>query len=178
MFWVLEGLRKSGRIENAVRLIEQQYGPLLDKGATTLWESWNSDQSYQSSLSHSWGGAPTWFLSTYLLGAQRTGPNRWQVQPAFAGVPWADGAIPLASGLVEVSWKDQPCQNQRLMVKAPPATSGEIRLSAALITEVQLAGQVIWSNGEPLAENVHNDGSEIVIVLPGGEYQLEMQIHC
>jgi hypothetical protein len=38
---------------------------MLDRGATTWWETWDADQVYSKSLSHGWGSAPTWFISKY-----------------------------------------------------------------------------------------------------------------
>ena len=38
-------------------------------------------------------------LTTYLLGARRTGPTTWAVSPALSGVTQASGALPLQNGV-------------------------------------------------------------------------------
>jgi alpha-L-rhamnosidase len=66
MHWVLKALGETGRVNEGVQLIRQYYGFMLNQGATTWWETWSSNQQYNTSLSHGWGSAPTWFLSKYV----------------------------------------------------------------------------------------------------------------
>ncbi len=68
MFWVLEALGRTGHVDEGVTLIKLYYGHLLERGATTWWERWDADEHPSQSLSHGWGSAPTWFLSTYATG--------------------------------------------------------------------------------------------------------------
>ncbi|MCS6849180.1 MAG: alpha-L-rhamnosidase [Anaerolineae bacterium] len=68
MFWVLEALGRAGRVDEGIALIKLYYGHLLARGATTWWETWDADRDHSKSLSHGWGSAPTWFLSTYAAG--------------------------------------------------------------------------------------------------------------
>ncbi len=70
MFWVLEALGRTGHVDEGIALIKLYYGHLLERGATTWWETWDADQDYSKSLSHGWGAAPTWFLSTYAAGSR------------------------------------------------------------------------------------------------------------
>ena len=81
MHWVLDALGKAGRVPEAVQIIERYYGRMLSLGAATRWGGFNGYQNYDGSLSHGWGSSPTWFLTSYLVGAQRTGKNTWQLQP-------------------------------------------------------------------------------------------------
>lgn len=67
MFWVLEALGRTGHVDEGIALIKSYYGHLLARGATTWWETWSADQHQNQSLSHGWGSAPTWFLSTYAV---------------------------------------------------------------------------------------------------------------
>ncbi|RIK37990.1 MAG: alpha-L-rhamnosidase, partial [Chloroflexi bacterium] len=154
MYWVLEGLATAGRIAEAVELVETYYGRLLDQGATTLWEGWESNLHYRAALSHSWGGAPTWFLTTRILGAWRAGPNQWVVQPAFEGVDWAAGALPLPAGDLQVEWQQPSCTERTLTVTAPTESNGEIRLSTARLVELRLNGTVTWAGGSALSDRV------------------------
>jgi alpha-L-rhamnosidase len=65
MHWVLKALGDAGRTKEAFNLIKLYYSYMLDRGATTWWETWDADQVYSKSLSHGWGSAPTWFISKY-----------------------------------------------------------------------------------------------------------------
>jgi alpha-L-rhamnosidase len=178
MFWVLEGLANAGRMAEAVQLVEERYGRLLDQGATTLWEGWESNLHYRAALSHSWGGAPTWFLTTHILGARRTGPDQWAVQPAFAGVDWAAGALPLSAGDLLVEWHDLSCTERSLTVSAPTGSDGEILLPAARLVELKLNSLVAWAGGTALSERVQVSDGLIRIGSAGGVDQIEMALGC
>lgn len=178
MYWVLEGLANAGRMAEAVHLVEERYGRLLDLGATTLWEGWESNLHYRAALSHSWGGAPTWFLTTRILGARRTGPNQWVVQPAFAGVEWAAGGLPLPDGDLLVEWEQPSCTERHLTVTAPTSSSGSILLSAERLVELRLNHTVVWADGSALSERVQVSNGLIQIDSSGGADQVEMVIEC
>lgn len=178
MFWALEGLGRAGYIDEAVELIEERYGALLDRGATTLWEHWDSDQRYDAALSHAWGGAPTWFLTTYILGIRRTGPESWEVRPAFAGIERAAGAVPLARGEVFAQWEVVGCDERRLDVSAPEGSAGEIVLDLEDVTAVTMNGDTIWRDGALReGEAIVFDGL-LHIPLQGGDASLRVGLAC
>lgn len=179
MFWVLDGLGCSGQVSQALEVIKGYYGRMLDRGATTWWEGFHSDLYHYASLSHGWSGAPTWFLTTYVLGAARTGPDTWRVRPAFEGVPWATGALPLREGLLKVAWDRSDCQGGTLELVAPPDTRGEIVVPFADATAVvELNGQVVWAAGEPLAASAWRDGDQIRLTVHGGAHVLSVSQEC
>lgn len=74
MYWVLKALGESGRTQSGIDLIKLYYGTLLDRGATTWWETWDAHLDYSKALSHGWGSAPTWFLSMYAQHASAEAP--------------------------------------------------------------------------------------------------------
>ncbi|MFN2201236.1 MAG: family 78 glycoside hydrolase catalytic domain, partial [Caldilineaceae bacterium] len=176
MFWALEGLGNAGHIQDAVDLIEERYGVLLDRGATTLWEHWNSDQRYDAALSHAWGGGATWFLTTYVLGIQRTGPMTWTFQPAFAGVERVAGAIPLQSGEVTGRWVEDGCGMRTLEVTAPQDSAGTIVLGLEHAIRITENGQVIWHEGIP--DGARMEDSSLQVPLAGGHAMFEIEVHC
>ncbi len=94
MFWVLEALGRANRIHDAINVIERYYGYMIDLGATNWWEAFNAHTNYRAALSHGWGGAPTWFLTTYALGAQRTGPDTWQIHPGLIQTGVLSSTVP------------------------------------------------------------------------------------
>jgi alpha-L-rhamnosidase len=127
MYWILEGLAQAGRMQDAINLIDLYYGYLLDQGATTLWERFDSDRDHKTSLSHGWGGAPTWFLSTHVAGFQQTGPTTWQVQPALTTLNTLSATFPLPNGPLTLSWQTTACQTT-LTLQAPENTEGTLFL--------------------------------------------------
>lgn len=188
-FWVLEALGRAGFYQEAIDLTKNYYGRLIEAGATTWWEKFTSLESYANSLSHGWGSAPTWFLSTYILGARQAGPDRWIVQPAFEGVSYTAGTLPLASSSLQVSWQAGQClpgasrRYGNLLISAPPGAHGEVRLPASLASIV-LDGQTIWDNAVPLSPIISalphppEDQPLLSIPLQSGAHTLQLAWPC
>jgi alpha-L-rhamnosidase len=152
-YWILQGLGNTGHTTEAIELILNYYGHMLDQGATTWWEHFNANTSYFSALSHGWGSSPTWFLTRYVLGADQVGPNQWRIQPSFSGVETAAGSLPLPQGLLQVSWRIQECPGDgnryaEVVIAAPADTHGELVLPGwSVQSAIVLDGQITQALG-------------------------------
>jgi alpha-L-rhamnosidase len=184
MNWVIKGLGEAGYISQALDVIRLYYGHMLDSGATTWWESFDSNLYPQNSFSHAWAASPTWFLTTYVLGAQRTGQNSWLVKPSFESLDSASGALPLGHGALSVAWQRSDCNvsqswNIHLDLLAPQGTRGEVVIpyrGAGLI--LALDHQDVWEAGASLSANVAALDDGIHLLLPGGSHQVEASEAC
>ena len=59
-FYFLQALRKTGLEEEAMALIKREWGPMIEKGSSTTWETF---QDYENtSLCHPWSTMPFIFL--------------------------------------------------------------------------------------------------------------------
>jgi len=178
LFWVLEALGQNGRGEEALQLIRENYGQLLAQGATTWWETFTSNQRLDSSLSHAWGGSPTWFLTTYVLGARQTGPGTWQVAPQPSGLQRAAGVLPLPEGPLAVSWQVfTSCHQMQLTIVAPPKTKGSLLLPLAFASsQVLLNGQVVWPHlGNSAEGSAQLTGAGLTVGLGEGRATIEVK---
>jgi alpha-L-rhamnosidase len=179
MYWVLEGLARAGRTTEAISVTKTYYGYMLDHGATTWWEGFTAYLKYDGSLSHGWSGAPTWFLTTHVLGASQTGPATWSVQPAFNGVVSATGVLPLPGGELAVAWQRASCQDLTLMVVAPAATSGQAvlpLLGASMV--ITLNDTTVWRAGQPLETDVTAGPDGIHLALAAGDHRVLVHGDC
>jgi len=179
MFWVLEALGQTGHIPEALDIIRNYYGYLLDQGATTWWERFDAHQYYWASLSHGWGNAPTWFLTTYVLGARRLGPHRWSVKPAFNSLDFASGSLPLADGSLQVQWERQSCQDMRLALASNEPSQGEAVIPfyhPGLV--VALDGENVWMNGTPLRDGVTLGPDGVHIAVGAGNHEINAHQEC
>jgi alpha-L-rhamnosidase len=180
MYAVLEALTGTGRTLETLDLIRDQYGNLLDQGATTWWELLTPNQGRGHSLSHAWGGSPTWFLSSHVLGGTVTGPNQWNVAPHPADLEHAEGAIPLGGDLLEIAWQHPACGQFNLALSAPPVSTGEILLPISrhdvLVT---LDGITIWDDGPTGVHPVEMTEIGLLIDEVGdGEHQVSASFPC
>ncbi|HUW31482.1 MAG TPA: family 78 glycoside hydrolase catalytic domain [Planctomycetota bacterium] len=107
--FVLEAMAKAGKHEWALAFLRSYWGLMLDCGATTTWEVFQSTGPTvpASSLCHPWSGAPAYWLPAYVLGVRCAGPG-WSkavVRPlATAGIDWAKGTVPTPRGPISVEW--------------------------------------------------------------------------
>jgi alpha-L-rhamnosidase len=99
--FVYEALASRGRLRDAVALMRDRFGPMLDAGATTLWESF----APTASLCHGFSASPTWQMSRRILGVQAIEPGYTHigVTPDLAGLAQAEGVFPTGKGDVSVS---------------------------------------------------------------------------
>jgi alpha-L-rhamnosidase len=177
MNWVLAGLGRADRVPDALDLIRLFFGYMLDAGATTWWERFDSNQYYSQSLSHGWGSSPTWFLSAYVLGVKRTGPNTWELRPDFESVSSAAGTLPLQDGVLDIWWQNQSCTDVSISITAPPTSTGSIILpwSDAVIT---LDNEIIWNKGQSFSRDVHSIQSGVDVLLTEGQHDLLIEKSC
>ena len=114
-FYELEALAKYGLREQVLGEIRSYWGAMLDEGATTFWELYNSDEKgaakyamygrpYGKSLCHAWGASPAYLLGRYFLGVEPTKPGfaEYTVAPDPAGLKLMEGAVPTPTGVIRV----------------------------------------------------------------------------
>lgn len=89
--FVCEALARHGRVTTALDQIRRRFGPMLEAGATTLWEATSSF----ASLCHGFSASPTHFLSRHVLGVSPATPGFGVVRfaPNLAGLDWAQGVV-------------------------------------------------------------------------------------
>lgn len=100
--FVYSGIARAGGFAWVLGDMRAQYGPMLEAGATTLWESY----APAASLCHGFSATPVFQLSRRALGVEplSAGYARFMVVPDPAGLEWARGAIPTPQGPISVAW--------------------------------------------------------------------------
>ena len=89
------------RADLAVALMRARFGPMLEAGATTLWESFGPT----ASLCHGFSASPTYQLVNQVLGIKPLVPGfaRMRFDPQMAGLKEASGAIETVKGRVSAT---------------------------------------------------------------------------
>lgn len=124
MFFVLEALSQHGNAEMVRKYIEKFWGPMAAAGNGTFWE--NFIQKTGTSC-HAWSAAPTYFLSTVILGVRPTKPGyaEYDVAPNPVGLEWAKGIVPTVHGHIATDWKWNSSQGDPSFVLHLHNPSGE-----------------------------------------------------
>jgi hypothetical protein len=101
--YILQALAKAGLRDEAVSLIRDKWGAMLDRGATTFWELWEPT----GSLCHAWSASPLYHLSQQVLGATPTaaGWRKVRVAPTLGKLEYARGVVPSPHGLLRIEWE-------------------------------------------------------------------------
>ncbi|HEY0411699.1 MAG TPA: alpha-L-rhamnosidase C-terminal domain-containing protein [Allosphingosinicella sp.] len=101
--FVYQGMARAGGFTWVVEDIRRLYGPMLETGTTTLWESF----SPSASLCHGFSATPVFQLSRHCLGVTPEAPGyqSFSLTPQPADLAWARGRVPTPHGAIAVDWR-------------------------------------------------------------------------
>lgn len=131
-YYMLEVLAKDGKYNEAIEIISDYWGAMLDLGATTFWENFNYEERHnalpidqmpdeskfnihsdggdfcyiglRASLCHGWASGPTPWLTKHILGIKviEPGSKVIQISPNLGSLDFAEGSFPTPFGVVKV----------------------------------------------------------------------------
>lgn len=132
-YYILTAVTQTMGAKNALDMMKEYYGGMLDKGATTFWEDFDVDwiedsgrideipaagkkdihgdygrycyTGFRHSLCHGWSCGPIEFLVENILGVNvlETGFKKISVSPDLCGMEYAKGDIPTPYGTIKIS---------------------------------------------------------------------------
>ena len=148
-YYLLEALSRSGHFAEAMTLISDYWGRMLDLGATTFWEDFNYEDARNAarideevpegkfdihadggawcyvglrhSFCHGWASGPTAWLSRHVLGVEAVEPGfrKVRIEPHLDHLEWAEGTFPTPHGLIVLRHEKQPDGSVRSRVQLP-----------------------------------------------------------
>ena len=112
IFYLFQMLEKVGQEDEIIKSIYNNYLPMLEEGATTVWETFpRPDRGEGDFLTrshcHAWSAAPVYFLSRIILGVKQTRPGgkAFEISPRLNGLLRAGGSVATANGPLFVRWE-------------------------------------------------------------------------
>ncbi len=148
-YYMLEALAMAGRHAEAMDIISQYWGGMLDMGATSFWEDFDLEWTrnagridqfvpkgkkdihgdfgaycypgFRHSFCHGWASGPTAWLSNHVLGVEilEPGCKKVRVTPHLGDLKWAEGTYPTPYGEIRIRHEKQPDGTVRSKVRAP-----------------------------------------------------------
>ena len=139
----------AGKYTEAMDIMSQYWGAMLDLGATTFWEDFDIDwtknaaridelvpkgkvdvhktygdycyKGYRHSFCHGWASGPTTWLSRHVLGVKvlEPGCKKVAIEPHLGNLKWAKGTFPTPYGVIEISHEVNEKGKVISKVKAP-----------------------------------------------------------
>lgn len=107
-FFLLEALAEEGREKEFLDVIRRDWGFMIEQGATAFWEMWSiKGGRLTRSHCHGWSSAPTFFLSTAVLGVEPLAPGCRKIRfdPRIGDLDFVRGEVPTPFGPIRVSCK-------------------------------------------------------------------------
>ena len=151
-------LTRLGRADLAYRLFQRRkypswYFPILDGGATTMWERWNSyssqhgfgDVSMNSFNHYAYGAIGEWMYET-VGGIAPAAPGFRRIR--FAPVPggditWACASVETRHGTALIDWKLAEGGGMDAIVVVPPNTTADLVLPGRAPVELAAGRHVV-----------------------------------
>lgn len=101
--FVYDGIARAGRVDWVIDDLRDGFGPMIQAGATTLWESFEPI----ASLCHGFSATPVYQLSRHVLGVEALAPAfaRFAVRPIAGTLDWATGVVPTPHGPIDIDWQ-------------------------------------------------------------------------
>lgn len=148
-YYMLEALAKAGKHQEAMDIISDYWGAMLDLGATTFWENFvyaervnatRIDQlsisdkfdihadggahcyiGLRGSLCHGWASGPTSWLTAHVLGIKvmEPGSKVIQIRPNLGNLQYAEGTYPTPYGIIKVKHVKQANGKVTSEIEAP-----------------------------------------------------------
>jgi hypothetical protein len=148
-YYMLEALAKAGKSDEAIELIKEYWGAMIDLGATSFWEDFNIDwmknasridelpvkgkidvhrkygdfcyRGLRHSFCHGWASGPTAWLSNHVLGVQVLEPKfkKVKIVPNLGSLKWVKGTYPTPFGVIEIEHRRNENSEIESIINAP-----------------------------------------------------------
>ncbi|MBL7856760.1 MAG: family 78 glycoside hydrolase catalytic domain [Cyclobacteriaceae bacterium] len=168
MMW--DVLRQQEQNELAYSIANQRDYPslgfMLEKGATTLWETWQYPDNAPSQNHPMFGSIDEWFYRS-ILGINPAGPafEKIIIKPQPAGeLTWAKGSYHSVKGMIASDWKIEG-DKFLLRVSIPANTRAEIWIQSK-------DGTTITENGSAV-QPVRIEKNYAIVHVGSGDYSFE-----
>jgi len=126
-------LAQLGNTDYMLKHVNDYWGGMLNKGATTFWEAYNPNEKnetqysyyerpYAKSLCHAWSSGPATFLPSELFGLKpiKDGWKRFTLHPNLGHLEWASVCLPTKYGNIIVD-----IENNDIQISIPKGTALE-----------------------------------------------------
>lgn len=148
-YYMLEALARAGKHEEAMHIISEYWGAMLDLGATTFWEDFNMDWlpnaarideivpsgkvdlhaqygdycyvGFRHSFCHGWASGPTAWLSAHVLGIKplKPGGKVFSIAPNLGHLTFVEGTYPTVPGVIHIKHTKGADGKVKSKIRAP-----------------------------------------------------------
>jgi len=135
-FYMLPVLAESDMMDIAVKEIERLWGKMIERDATTAWETFAGDEL--DSLCHPFGCVPVDFLPRYVvgIGSLPAGTSKIELKPQLSVLHEAQATVMTLQGPVKLGWKKAK-DSWKIKGYLPDGVIGRLHLPNKTIVSVR-----------------------------------------
>jgi len=159
--YMLIALAASGRFDAALHRVSEYWGGMLDRGATTFWETFDPGSEPGTlpprlwSLCHAFCAAPVYYLPAYVAGVRPIEPGfaTVAIEPRLQDLHWLDATVPTPRGVVVVSCRQDTntrCVHMQITLPANMA-------ARVLVPMPSRDGGTVLLNDKPVPPQASHD---------------------
>ncbi len=191
--YLLEVLASTGHGDAAIGIVTQttypSWGFMLENGATTIWERWETDTNTgMNSRNHPMYASVGAWLYRHLAGIQTddrgAGFRRFTIKPYMpSGIQFVRASLKTIRGLIESSWQVTD-QAVLLHVKVPVGSQADVTIpkrTAGASLDIAEAGTPLWASGQHTGRvegvmTVLEDAHAVTITVGSGDYHFAVEV--
>jgi alpha-L-rhamnosidase len=165
-FYLLQAMYRTGLHTQALAYTREQWGKMLDRGATTWWEEWNGSSSW----CHGWSAGPTYDLMSEFAGLKPAAPGfgKIAVRPNPCGLTKAAVRVATGRGDARVEWTVS-ASGFAADIEAPAGTPVDVALP-----RLNAAWSQLTVDGKPVEARLTASRAEWTVE-GGGRHRLELR---
>ncbi|MDN5200349.1 family 78 glycoside hydrolase catalytic domain [Fulvivirgaceae bacterium BMA10] len=176
--YILEALSQTGNTDMVYDIVNSTeypgWGFMIDKGATTIWETWKESDNVYSNCHPMFGSISEWFYRW--LGGIRPDPNypgfqKFIINPSVPNaLSYVNTSYHSPFGKIVSNWTNSGSNDQIFEITVPQKSIAKISLP---IAENQKISFLESSNGYSLTSS-QKEENQINFELPSGEYVISV----
>lgn len=157
------------------------WGYMVEQGATTMWERWDSDDRIGDGM-NSFNHSPLTFISEWFyeaLAGIRFDEDGVVIAPSFPdALAWVRGQVETETGSVRSRW-ERTAEGIVLSIEVPWNRTVTVRIPRGDETELLEDGTVLWDGQPPKSmppgiEGVRTTGADILVEVRSGTYSFRL----
>jgi alpha-L-rhamnosidase len=153
--YVLEALSATGHAGSVYRVVNSRaypgWGHMIDRGATTIWETWKESDNIYSNCHPMFGSISEWYFR-WLAGIRpdpdHPGFERFTIAPVLPdGLDHVNCSYHSPFGEITSNWRKTDIHGQVFDIAVPDGSLAQVRLPAREDQEIILEKGTAWDAG-------------------------------
>jgi alpha-L-rhamnosidase len=176
--YILEALSKTGNSEAVYNIVNSKaypgWGYMIDRGATTIWETWKESDNTYSNCHPMFGSVSEWFYK-WLVGIKPDlnypGFEKFIIAPSLPkGLSHVNGSYKSPFGEIVANWKNLGKEKQEFEITIPAGSTALVKLPASEQQKITFTEN---SSGK-LFTPIRTAAQHFSFELPSGKYIIQV----